>query len=294
MKSWWLAFRPKTLTAAVVPILVGTSLVYFSGHEVQWWVSLCALAACLCIQIATNLMNDAIDFQKGADTHERVGPQRVSQSGLIQPRTVMLVAILFLFFAFLFGIPLVIQGGWPIVAIGSVSLFLAYSYTGGPFPLAYLGLGDLFVVLFFGVIAVMGLYYLHTLIWSTDAFVAGLQVGFLATVLIAVNNFRDVKQDVIANKKTLAVRFGPSFVRFEIIALIICAFLLNFYWFIFGQSLLAAGLPFLVFPLALVIFKKVTRLEPSQEMNKVLAQSAALHIGFGAFLSLGLILTVIL
>jgi 1,4-dihydroxy-2-naphthoate polyprenyltransferase len=294
MKSWWLAFRPKTLTAAVVPILVGTSLVYFSGYEIQWWVSLCALAACLCIQIATNLMNDAIDFKKGADTHERVGPKRVSQSGLIQPRTVMLVAILFLFFAFLFGIPLVIQGGWPIVVIGTVSLFLAYSYTGGPFPLAYLGLGDLFVVLFFGVIAVMGLYYLHTLIWSADALVAGLQVGFLATVLIAVNNFRDVKQDIIANKKTLAVRFGPSFVRFEIIALIVGAFLLNFYWSMIKQSLLAASLPFFILPLALLIVANVTQLEPSDKMNKVLAQSAALHIGFGAFLSLGLILTVIL
>lgn len=294
MKSWFLAFRPKTLTAAVVPILVGTTLVFFNKQPVLWWVSGCALLASLCIQIATNLINDAIDFHKGADTHERIGPQRVTQSGLIHSRTVMVGGLFFLFLAMLFGLPLVIHGGWPIVVIGIASIFLAYSYTGGVFPLAYLGLGDLFVLLFFGVIAVSGLYYLHTLTWSIDALVAGLQVGFLSTVLIAVNNLRDVNQDRLVHKKTLAVRFGVRFVRYEIMSLIVISFLLNIYWLTLGHSWVGAILPFLSLPLALVVVKKVRHLEPSQAMNQVLAQSAALHIGFGALLSLGLFLTVVI
>ncbi|MEK6554897.1 MAG: 1,4-dihydroxy-2-naphthoate octaprenyltransferase, partial [Bdellovibrionota bacterium] len=234
------------------------------------------------------------DFHKGADTEHRVGPKRVTQSGLLKPRMVMVGGVFFLFLALLCGIPLVIQGGWPIVIIGAVSLFLAYSYTGGIFPLAYLGLGDLFVLLFFGVIAVVGLYYLHTEEWSLDALVAGLQVGLLATVLIAVNNLRDIHQDKLVNKKTLAVRFGVGFVRFEIALLIATAFALNIYWFRYGNSLVATLLPLLTLPLAYIVISKVRRLEPSQAMNQVLAQSAALHIGFGALLSLGLFLTVIL
>lgn len=292
MKNWLLAFRPKTLTAAVVPIFVGTSLVYYNEKSVIWWVTACALFSSLFIQIATNLINDAIDFKKGADTKERLGPRRVSQSGLINPNTVLWVAALFLFLALVLGLPLVIRGGWPIVFIGLASLFLAYSYTGGPFPLAYLGLGDVFVLLFFGLIAVMGLYYLHTLIWSLDAFVAGLQVGLLSTVLIAINNLRDVNQDRLAAKKTLAVRFGVNFVRLEIAFLIVIAFALNMYWWVQGPSFWPTLLPILMAPLGYLIIKKVSRLEPSQQMNQILAQSAALHIGFGAFLSLGLFLAV--
>lgn len=150
MKSWILALRPKTLTAAVVPVIVGSGVAAL--HPLGWkpWISVFALLSACFIQIATNLFNDAIDFKKGADTNERLGPRRVTQSGMLSSRSVMMGGVIALVFAMGFGIPLVIRGGLPIVAIGLVSVLLAYAYTGGPYPLAYRGLGDLFVFIFLG------------------------------------------------------------------------------------------------------------------------------------------------
>lgn len=287
MKDWLLAFRPKTLTAALVPIMVGTSLAYSEGFYTPIWILLCTLFAALFIQIATNLLNDAIDFKKGADTEERIGPQRVTQSGLISSQKVMWGGYAFLVAALILGIPLVIHGGWPIVMIGVFSLFLAYGYTGGPFPLAYLGLGDLFVILFFGLIAVGGMNYLYALVLRDAAVVAGIQVGFLSTVLIAINNLRDREQDIKVGKKTLAVRFGVTFVRIEIAVLIGISFALNMYWTQWGM---AAYLPWLISPLALKLVWDIFSTEPSPLYNKFLAQAAALHLGFGVLLSLGLYL----
>lgn len=289
IRNWLLAFRPKTLTAAIVPIVVGTAVVGSSGSLIKWWVSGLALLASIFIQIATNLLNDAIDFKKGADTHERVGPQRVTQSGLISARTVMVGGFFFLFLALLCGIPLVVEGGWPIVVIGFVSMFLAYGYTGGPFPLAYLGLGDLFVFIFFGLIAVSGLVYLHTGEVTAEALVAGSQVGLLSTVLIAINNLRDVSQDRVANKRTLAVRFGERFVRIEIFALVAVSLGLGLFWVLRGEWV-AGLLPLILVPFAIKLVNGVWRVSPSAEFNIFLAQSAKLHLGFGVLFALGLAL----
>lgn len=289
IRNWLLAFRPKTLTAAIVPILVGTTLAHALGYPVEWKYSVLAAAAALFIQIATNLINDAIDFAKGADTHERVGPKRVTQSGLITSRTVMIGGFFFLALALACGIPLVMRGGLPIVWIGIPSLLLAYGYTGGPYPLAYRGLGDLFVYLFFGVIAVGGVFYLNTLEWKVSALVAGSQVGLLATVLIAINNMRDIEQDRLVNKKTMAVRFGADFVRIEVIAIISIAYALNLYWWSEGL-VWAAVLPLLTLPLGVKLIRAIRIAKPSAEMNALLALSAALHLGFGLLLSVGLIL----
>lgn len=289
LKSWLLAFRPKTLTAAVVPIFVGTALARAYYTEVYIVLSVMAGLAAIFIQIATNLINDSIDFAKGADTEHRVGPQRVTQSGLLTSQSVMLGGFFFLALAVVCGIPLVLRGGLPIFYIGIPSLLLAYGYTGGPFPLAYRGLGDLFVVLFFGIIAVGGVYYLQTLEWSWPAGVAGLQVGFLATVLIAINNMRDMEQDKLVNKKTLAVRFGIGFARAEIIGLISMTFVLNAFWWVNGHTL-AALLPLITLPLAIRLIKIIRTVEPSAQMNSLLAQAAALQLGFGLLLSVGLAL----
>lgn len=287
MNQWLLAFRPKTLTAAIVPILVGTAIAYSEGFYTPAWITICTLFSALFIQIATNLLNDAIDFSKGADSHERIGPQRVTQSGLLSEKTVMWGGVFCLVVALAFGVPLVLHGGWPILFIGICSLFLAYGYTGGPFPLAYLGLGDLFVILFFGLIAVGGMNYLYALVLRNAAIIGGLQVGFLATVLIAINNLRDREQDMKVGKKTLAVRFGVLFVRIEIATLIGACFALNIYWLEWGM---AAYLPWLLSPLALKIIWDVFSTEPSAAYNKFLAQAAALHLGFGVLLSVGLYL----
>lgn len=283
-RPWLMALRPKTLTAAVVPVVVATALVKSEGHDVLWWVSAFALLSATLIQIGTNFVNDAIDFKKGADTEKRIGPQRVTQSGLLTPKQVMAGGLLCFLVALLLGIPLVIHGGWPIVGIGVVSLILGYAYTGGPFPLAYKGLGDLFVILFFGVIAVGGTYYLHTHDWSMNALIAGIQVGFLSTVLIAINNLRDAPQDALVNKKTLAVRFGVGFARFEIAFLVIASFLFGAFW-LFHDRLWAAVIPLLLLPLAFKLLRGVYAHEPSPIFNQFLAASAKLHLFFGVALA---------
>lgn len=287
MNPWILALRPKTLTAAFVPILVATALVHASGFNVKWWVSAFALIASFFIQIATNLINDAIDFEKGADTDSRTGPKRVTQAGLISRRQVMIGAGLCLLTALAFGIPLVMEGGAPILIIGVVSLALAYGYTGGPFPLAYLGLGDLFVILFFGLIAVMGTFYLHTGMVSELSAIAGLQIGFLATVLIAINNLRDSPEDVKVGKKTLAVRFGARFSKVEITLLCYAPFLLGMAYESRGW-IWAAYAPLIAVPLVSRLVRGIWTSQPGPIMNRFLAMAAAVHILFGLALAGGL------
>lgn len=282
--AWILATRPKTLTAAFIPILSATALTKACGFEIKWWIAGLCLLSALCIQIATNFINDAIDFDKGADTAERIGPQRATQRGWLKKRQILMAAGGFLFLALLAGVPLVLVGGWPIVAVGLISLLMAYSYTGGPFPLAYLGLGDLFVVIFFGLIAVGGVFYLQTGTYNNAALVLGLQIGFLSTLLIAINNMRDVHQDKKVNKRTLAVRFGVPFVRAEIVMLIFLTFLLQVYWLNWGVAV--AAVPFIVSPLAVYIVVHVLRTEPSAQLNRFLGLSALLHSGFGLILSI--------
>nr|BFD65618.1 1,4-dihydroxy-2-naphthoate polyprenyltransferase [Bdellovibrio sp. HAGR004] len=286
IKSILLAFRPKTLTAALVPCVAGTALVKAIGLSWDGWVLFYALMASFLIQIGTNLVNDAVDFKKGADTEKRIGPQRITQAGILSANQVMLLGSLCFLLAVLCGIPLVLKGGWVIVAIGIASVLMGYSYTAGPFPLAYLGLGDLFVIIFFGLLAVMGIVFLNTGEWMVEAFVLGLQIGLHATVLIAINNLRDHTGDRLVNKKTLAVRFGVKFSRWEIAALSFLPFVLNLYWWFEGYKI-AAIVSLLAIPLAVKITKNIFNTEPSPSYNKFLGQAAGLHLVFGLLIALG-------
>lgn len=285
-KSILLAFRPKTLTAALVPCLAGTALVKAIGLSWDGWVLFYALMASFLIQIGTNLVNDAVDFKKGADTEKRIGPQRITQAGILSPGQVMALGSLCFLLAILCGIPLVIKGGWVIVGIGIASVLMGYSYTAGPFPLAYLGLGDLFVILFFGLLAVMGVVFLNTGKWFEEAFVLGLQIGLHATVLIAINNLRDRSGDLLVNKKTLAVRFGKQFSRWEIAALCFLPFLLNIYWWMAGYKI-PALISLFAIPIAFKITKNIFINEPGPLYNKFLGQAAGLHMLFGILIAFG-------
>lgn len=283
LKPWLMAFRPKTLTAAVIPVLVGISLgATVTETAPRWGLAMLAILSSICIQIATNLVNDAIDFRKGADTDKRLGPVRVSASGLISARSVLAGGLAFFALASVFAIPLIVAGGWPILAIGLLSIAAGYVYTGGPYPLAYNGLGDLFVVVFFGAVAVGGSFYLQTGFIGLDALVAGLQVGFLATTLIAINNLRDVDEDRANAKHTLAVRFGEGFVRGEIVFLNLLTFALQTYWVSEDYSFWWA--PLLMLPLVIKLVKNVFHHRPGRIYNSFLAQAALLHLGFGAIL----------
>jgi 1,4-dihydroxy-2-naphthoate octaprenyltransferase len=185
--------------------------------------AIAALIGAFLIQIGTNLANDYYDFLRGGDTEERVGPMRVTQAGIIPPRTVRNAAFGALFLALCIGLYLVWVGGWPIVLIGLASLFCAIAYTGGPFPLAYHGLGDLFVFVFFGFVAVGGSYWVQALDFGPEVLLAGAGMGAMATAILVVNNLRDIETDAVAGKRTLAVRIGPAGTKVEFLALIVFA-----------------------------------------------------------------------
>ncbi|HYX90253.1 MAG TPA: 1,4-dihydroxy-2-naphthoate polyprenyltransferase, partial [Myxococcaceae bacterium] len=202
LAAWILAARPKTLAAAVMPVCVGTALAYGSGKG-RAGPALAALAGALLIQIGTNLANDFFDFKKGADTGARLGPTRVTQAGLIAPEAVFTAAMLAFGAAVAVGLYLTWVAGWPILVIGLLSVASGYAYTGGPYPLGYHGLGDAFVFVFFGLVAVAGTYYAHALALTPLAVAAGVPLGALSTGLLAVNNLRDVETDARAGKRTL-------------------------------------------------------------------------------------------
>lgn len=202
-----MAARPKTLVAAAAPVLIGTGLASFQGFF-QPLPALMALVGALLIQIVTNLANDYYDFVRGADTAERVGPVRVTQAGLLTPAAVRRAIVVVMVAAVLVGSYLVWVGGWPILWVGVLSLVCAVAYTGGPFPLAYLGLGDLFVFVFFGLVAVAGTYWVQARALPPDVLLAGVGVGALSTAILVVNNLRDLATDTRAGKRTLAVRIG--------------------------------------------------------------------------------------
>lgn len=281
LKSCVLAARPKTLAAAVVPVWVGCVLAWRLTGAFDPWLAAMTLVGALAIQIATNFFNDVIDARKGADTEYRLGPTRVTASGMMRPGTVMALACGFLALAVLCGVGLAMARGWPIVAIGVPSLLLAYGYTGGPFPLAYRGMGELFVVLFFGLVAVAGTVFVQTGGWPREALLLGTQVGLLSAVLISVNNFRDREEDATTGKRTLAVRCGPKVAAAVIWLEIKVAAFAGLGWIVFGQpSLMLASLPVLL--LGMRIIWGVFTLPPGPGFNRLLALGGAQLVLFGA------------
>lgn len=234
LRVWLLAARPKTLPAAAAPVLIGAGLAAHDG-VFRPLPALAALAGALLIQVGTNLANDYYDFVHGSDTSERVGPIRVTQAGLLAPGTVRLGMLGTLGAAFLVGIYLVAVGGWPIVVVGLASLACAVAYTGGPYPLAYHGLGDPFVFVFFGLVAVGGTYWVQALRLPGDALWAGAGIGALTTAILVVNNLRDIRTDAAAGKRTLAVRLGREATQAQYALLLVFGFLAPVLgWMAFG------------------------------------------------------------
>jgi 1,4-dihydroxy-2-naphthoate octaprenyltransferase len=217
LKIWISAARPRTLPAAIAPVLAGSALAWREGMFKEP-AALACLGFALLVQIGTNFANDYYDFVKGADTAERVGPRRAVASGLVAP-AVMRVAMWIVFaLAFAVGLTLLRHGGWPLLVVGVVSIASGVAYTGGPFPLGYHGLGDVFVFIFFGLVAVGVTFFVQAGHVSAEALLAGAAIGALATNILLVNNYRDVDTDAKAGKRTLVVRFGKSFARAQFAA----------------------------------------------------------------------------
>ena len=284
---WIHAARPRTLGAAVAPVAVGSVIGWKIGGEFHLGLALATLSSCMAIQVATNWFNDALDAAKGADTERRVGPRRITASGLVSGRAVMRAAALMLVIAFALGIPLFQARGWPILAIGVPSLYFTYGYTGGPVPLAYRGLGELFVILFFGLVAVTGSAFIQCGQWLPEALVGGVQIGCLSTFLIAINNLRDRAEDSTTGKRTLAVRLGVRFAKAEIAALILTPFALGLYWLSQGHEVAClAPLPALGIGLGLIQW--IYKTEPGPSYNRFLALSGLMLLAFAFLFCLGL------
>jgi 1,4-dihydroxy-2-naphthoate octaprenyltransferase len=287
LRIWLMAARPPTLPAAVVPVLVGTAAVARIAFRPLPFAA--ALLAAVLIQVGTNFANDYFDFHKGADTAERLGPVRVTQSGLIPAHTVRSAMVLVFGLAALVGLYLVFVGGWPILVIGLLSIAAGVLYTGGPYPLAYHGLGDAFVFIFFGLVAVCGTAYLHTGTVPALAALAALPVALIVTAIIVVNNLRDIDTDRQARKHTLAVLIGRRATRIEYLLLIVGAYLLPLLGPLLGLVSAWALLPWLTLPLAITLFRTVFA-EQGRVLNRALAGTGRLHLLFGVLFAIGLLI----
>ena len=285
-KVWLLAIRPKTLGAAVAPILIGTSMAFAEGKG-HFLAALTALLCALLIQIGTNFSNDYFDFIKGADTEERLGPVRATQAGLVTPKTMLRNFVVIFGLAIFVGIYLVLRGGWPIVIIGVLSIASGILYTGGPNPLGYLGLGDIFVLIFFGPVAVGGTYYVQALEVSEAVIFAGLGPGLLATALLAVNNLRDEPTDKKVGKLTLAVRFGPAFVRAEYLVAFAFAVLLPFILAFWTDAHWYACISALITIPGYSVIRQIISRVKGQELNDALTTTGKLIIIYSILFSLG-------
>ncbi len=288
VRSWLLAIRVPTLPAAVVPVLVGTATAVADG-QFRLLPFLAAMLAALLIQVGTNLANDYFDYHKGADTAERLGPVRVTQSGLIAPPTVRLGMLLTFGLAALIGVYLIAVGGWPILLIGTLSILAGILYTGGPWPLGYNGLGDLFVFVFFGLIAVAGTTYLHTGTLSTAALINALPVGMLVTAILVVNNLRDIATDRVAGKRTLAVLLGAQATRAEYTLLVVGAYLLLLLCWLTDSATAWFWLPLITLPLAMRQLRIVLT-QDGPALNAALKGTAQLHMLFGTLFAASLLL----
>ena len=286
IKIWIEASRPKTLWAAVAPVTMGTALAQSDGM-MYWPAAFFALLGAVLIQIGTNYANDYYDYLKGADSEGRLGPQRVTQAGLVKPEVMKRAFITTFALAFAAGIFLMLRGGLPIVAVGLLSIVFGILYTGGPYPLGYHGWGDIIVLIFFGPVAVGGTYYVQALELNEFVMLAGISPGLLSVAILTVNNLRDIDTDKKSGKKTLAVRCGKSFTQFQYIGtvLIACSVPLllvgmtgeHYY------SLAAIGAPFIFLRSILAVFNK----NAGASLNKTLADTAKILIIFTMLFSAG-------
>lgn len=286
MKDWILAARLRTLPAAIAPVLIGCSIAYQAG-KFHFLAAFFAMLGAILIQIGTNFANDYFDFVNGADTDDRIGPTRATQAGLITPTAMKYAFII----TFALVVPIIgymaYRGGWPLIGVGIASIISGILYTGGPKPLGYMGLGDIFVLIFFGPVAVAGTEYVQSLQLSTEAILAGFASGLISTAILVVNNLRDKDTDKHVGKNTLAVRFGATFVRTEYtLCFIVTGVITAYLAFVHGPWVLLALFPLLrSIPINLSMWR-----ESGADLDPNLGKTAQILILYSLFFSIGWIL----
>ena len=287
LQAWMLAIRPKTLPAGAVPVVLGSALAAAAGGF-RLLPALLALVCALGIQVATNFINEIYDFRKGADTADRLGPTRTVAAGIISEKRMIEVSFTLLVVVFLLGLYLVYTAGWPILLIGMLSLLFAWAYTGGPYPIAYSGLGDLFVFIFFGLVAVGGTYYVQVLNLSMPVLIAAVVPGVFSVNILLVNNIRDIDTDRKVGKMTLPARIGGEWARRLYSALTVVAYVVPGVLWLNGYS--AWGMLSLISaPLAYRMIRQLYASE-GRELNTVLAGTGQLMTFHGALLAAGLLM----
>ena len=288
LSAWLLAARPKTLPAAVSPVLVGCAVAWAErGFDVT--VAIAAFAVALLLQIGANLANDVADFHRGADSVDRLGPVRVTQSGLIAPRQVALATAVVLASAMIPGLYLVWRGGPVLAALGLLAVVAAVTYTAGPKPFGYLGLGEFFVFLFFGPVAVVGTAYAMTRAVTPTGITASIPLGCLVTGILVVNNLRDIDTDRRAGKRTLAVRIGENGSRWEYASLMAIAYATPMVMWVSGLTNLWPLVTWLTAPVAVMLVRRVWTVS-GRPLNLVLAGTARLCLWFAITFSVGIVL----
>lgn len=285
---WVMAARVRTLPAAVAPVLVGTSLALGAGRF-RPLAFVAALLGAIFIQVGTNLSNDYSDARRGADTEDRLGPVRVTAGGLVPPSRVLLATYVTFGLAVLCGIYLVTVAGWELIAVGAVSILAGVLYTGGPRPYGYEGLGELFVFLFFGIVAVSGSYFVQTGELAWQAYACAVPVGLLASAILVVNNVRDLETDRRAGKRTLAVRLGRPRTRALYTAMVFGAFLLTPLCWVLGSMSAWLLLPWIAIPLAVPLVGAVRTRTDGPSLNAALAKTGALQLIFCLLFSAGIL-----
>ncbi len=290
IRIWLMAARVRTLPAAVAPVLVGTALAGFVHvfHPLRF---IAALVGAIFIQVGTNLSNDYSDARRGADTEDRLGPVRVTAGGLVPPGSVLVATYVSFGIAVLAGLYLVVVAGWQLLIVGAASILAGVLYTGGPKPYGYEGLGEVFVFLFFGIVAVAGSYFVQTthLVW--EAFALAVPVGLLAAGILVVNNVRDIDTDRRAGKRTLAVRLGRDRTRTMFAGMVYLAYLLTPVTWLFGPLKPWVLLPWLTLPFAAQVVRTVRNHTDGGSLNQALAQTGMLQLAFCTLLAAGLLLS---
>jgi len=289
IRAWALAARPRTLPAAIAPVVLGSAMAIADNHF-AWLPAVAALMVALLLQIGVNLANDYFDYVKGIDTEDRLGPPRVTQSGLIPARQVKRAMLLIMGASLLPGVYLLITGGWPVFLIGIACIFAVLAYSGGPFPLASHGLGDLFVFIFFGLVAVCGTYYVQALHLTRMVLLMGVIEGLLITAILVVNNLRDIHTDRQTGKRTLAVIIGERGSRIEYLLLLGWAYAIPVILWLGSRSSVWVILPIVSLPSALFLMRRVWSDSDGVILNRALANTAKLALVYSLLLSIGLLL----
>jgi len=285
VQVWILAVRPKTLPAAAAPVIVGAALAASAGHW-QGLPALAALSAALLLQIGSNLANDVFDYEKGADSGERLGPLRVTQAGLLTPAEVKRGMWVVFGLAAIIGVYLIVHAGWVVLIIGLAAILSAIAYTGGPFPLGYHGLGDLFVFIFFGLVATVGTYFIQTGTTTSTVWWMGASIGLLILNVLVVNNLRDLDNDRLTGKLTLAVRFGQKGARMEYWLALAGAYIIPIFLWHRG-SLSIGGLTVgLSIPIAWRLARSIYQ-DSGTKLNKTLAETGQLGLIYALLFAAG-------